>query len=43
MILIHIYPRVALNAACEMSRAREGERVDTEKVREPERERDTPV
>jgi len=33
MILIHIYPYVALNAACEMSRAETGER-EREKERE---------
>jgi len=40
MILIHIYPGVALNAACEMSRTGERERNEGEKQRERERKRE---
>jgi len=39
MILIHIYPGVALNAACEMSGTGERERNEEEKQREREKER----
>lgn len=40
MILIHIYPYVALNAACEMSRAETGERDREENERTGENKRE---